>query len=259
MVPGMAADHDIEARWFGNRAVEPADKAPLVRGVFSRVATRYDLMNDLMSGGIHRLWKDRLVAMAGPAAGRVILDVAGGTGDVAMRLLARAGGPASGAKVVICDVSEAMVSVGRDKAIDRGVIGGLAVVVGDAEALPMADRSVDLYTIAFGLRNVTHIDRALAEARRVLKPGGRFLCLEFSRVVSPPLRRLYDAYSDAVIPRLGQVVARDRDSYDYLVESIRRFPRQEVLAERMAAAGLYRPRWHNLSAGIAAIHTAWRV
>lgn len=152
-----------------------------------------------------------------------------------------------------------MLAVGRDKAVDRGVIGGLNFVVGDAEGLPIADRSVDLYTIAFGLRNVTHIDRALDEARRVLKPGGRFFCLEFSRVVSPPLRRAYDAYSYAVIPRLGQAVARDRASYDYLVESIRKFPRQEALAERMAKAGLFRPKWQNLSAGIAAIHWAWRV
>jgi demethylmenaquinone methyltransferase/2-methoxy-6-polyprenyl-1,4-benzoquinol methylase len=259
MVAAMPADRDREARWFGNRVVDPAEKTPLVRGVFSRVATRYDLMNDLMSGGVHRLWKDRLVAMVAPQAGQAMLDVAGGTGDVARRLLRAAGGPEAGARVIVCDAGEEMVSVGRDKAVDRGTIAGLFSVVGDAEALPMADRSVDLYTIAFGLRNVTRIDKALEEAHRVLKPGGRFFCLEFSRVVSPPLRRAYDAYSYAVIPRLGQAVARDRASYDYLVESIRQFPDQRGLAERMAAAGLFRPKWQNLSAGIAAIHWAWRV
>ena len=259
MVAAMPADHDPEARWFGDRAVEPGEKTPLVRGVFARVATRYDLMNDLMSGGVHRLWKNRLVAMVAPRPGQVMLDVAGGTGDVAARLLTRAGGAESGARVVVCDASEAMVAVGRDRAVDRGVVGGIAFVVGDAETLPIADRSVDVFTIAFGLRNVTRIDRALAEAWRVLKPGGRFFCLEFSRVVSPPLRRLYDTYSFAVIPRLGQAVARDRDSYQYLVESIRRFPDQAALASRLGAAGFHGPRWRNLSAGVAAIHTAWRV
>ena len=216
-------------------------------------------MNDLMSGGVHRLWKDRFVAMVAPRPGQVMLDVAGGTGDIASRLLAGAGGVDSGARVIICDASEEMVTVGRDKAVDRGMVGGIEFLLGDAEALPVADRSIDVYTIAFGLRNVTRIDQALAEAWRVLKPGGRFFCLEFSRVVSPPLRRLYDAYSFAVIPRLGQAVARDRGSYQYLVESIRRFPSQPALAERLTAAGFYRPRWRNLSAGVAAVHSAWRV
>ncbi len=258
-----AAGRDPEARWFGYRPVDPAEKAPLVRGVFGRVARRYDLMNDLMSGGVHRVWKAELIRMMQPRPGLRLLDVAGGTGDIAMRFLdaastGEAGEAGHGASAVICDVSPAMLAVGRDRAIDGGRIAGLAFVVGDAERLPVADRSVDLYTIAFGLRNVTHIDAALAEARRVLKPGGRFFCLEFSRVVLGPMRRLYDAYSFAVIPRLGQVVARDRASYQYLVESIRRFPPQPELAGRMAAAGLARPRWRNLSGGIAAIHTAWR-
>ena len=197
-----------------------------------------------------------------PRPGLRLLDVAGGTGDVATRFLEAAGTGTDeagrSAAAVICDVSPAMLAVGRDRAIDGGRITGLDFVVGDAERLPVADRSMDLYTIAFGLRNVTHIDAALAEARRVLRPGGRFFCLEFSRVVLGPLRRLYDAYSFAVIPRLGQVVARDRASYQYLVESIRRFPPQPELAQRMAAAGLGRPHWRNLSGGIAAIHTAWR-
>ncbi len=244
-----------ESRWFGERAVEPDEKTDLVRGVFSSVATRYDLMNDLMSGGIHRLWKARLIAAIRPRPGERLLDVAGGTGDISMKFLAAAG---QGAAATICDLSEDMVRVGRDRAIDRGRVAGLDFVVGNAESLPVADASVDVYTIAFGLRNVTRIDPALAEARRVLKPGGRFFCLEFSRVVLPVLRRLYDTYSYAAIPRLGALVAGDRDSYQYLVESIRKFPDQPTLAERMTAAGLSRAGWQNLTGGIAAIHTGWR-
>ncbi len=255
-----------EAGWFGFRAVDPAERTDLVRGVFARVATRYDLMNDLMSGGIHRRWKARLVGMVRPRPGERLLDVAGGTGDIALRLLEHAGRDEAGrgAAAVICDLSPEMMAVGRDRAMDRGRVpglaaGGLVFVAGNAEALPLADRTADACTIAFGLRNVTHIDVALAEARRVLKPGGRFFCLEFSRVVLPLLRGLYDAYSFNVIPRLGAAVARDRDSYQYLVESIRRFPPQAELAERMAAAGLARPRWLNLSGGIAAVHWGWRI
>src|SRR5512135_3397110 len=199
---------DPESRWFGYRPVEPEQKTALVRGVFASVASRYDVMNDLMSGGVHRLWKARFIEAVRPRPGERLLDVAGGTGDIALRFLARAG---EGASAVICDLSPEMVAVGRDRAIDRGRVAGLHHVVGNAESLPFADRSFDVYTIAFGLRNVTHIDAALAEARRVLKPGGRFFCLEFSHVVLPALRRLYDAYSFTVIPRLGQVVARDRE------------------------------------------------
>ncbi len=257
----MAQEHDAdpasgpESRWFGDRAVEPDEKTALVRGVFSSVATRYDLMNDLMSGGIHRLWKARLIAAIRPRPGERLLDVAGGTGDISVKFLAAAG---QGAAATICDLSEEMIRVGRDRAIDRGRVAGLDFVVGNAESLPVADASVDVYTIAFGLRNVTRIDPALAEARRVLKPGGRFFCLEFSRVVLPVLRRLYDTYSYAAIPRLGALVAGDRDSYQYLVESIRKFPDQPTLAERMTAAGLSRAGWQNLTGGIAAIHTGWR-
>ena len=261
MVRAMAQEHDAdpasgpESRWFGDQAVEPDEKTALVRGVFSSVATRYDLMNDLMSGGIHRLWKARLIAAIRPRPGERLLDVAGGTGDISVKFLAAAG---QGAAATICDLSEEMIRVGRDRAIDRGRVAGLDFVVGNAESLPVADASVDVYTIAFGLRNVTRIDPALAEARRVLKPGGRFFCLEFSRVVLPVLRRLYDTYSYAAIPRLGALVAGDRDSYQYLVESIRKFPDQPTLAERMTAAGLSRAGWQNLTGGIAAIHTGWR-
>ena len=244
-----------EAGWFGDHAVTPDDKTRMVHGVFDRVARRYDLMNDLMSVGIHRAWKANFVDQVKPRTAERILDVAGGTGDIAFRLKDRT----PGADVTICDLTEAMVRTGRDRAFDRGFVQGLNVVVGNAEALPVADRSVDAYTIAFGLRNVTRIDTALTEARRVLKPGGRFFCLEFSEMVEPVLRRAYDAYSYAVIPKLGELVARDRDSYQYLVESIRRFPKQNELADRMADAGFSHTRWRNLSGGIAAIHSGWRV
>ncbi len=243
-----------EARWFGFRPVDPEAKAGLVRAVFDSVAGRYDLMNDLMSGGIHRLWKDTLIDLVAPTAGTTLLDVAGGTGDVAFRFLEKGGG-----RVVVCDLTESMVRVGRDRAVDRGHLGGVDWVVGDAMRLPVAARSVDAYTIAFGLRNVTHIDEALHEAHRVLRPGGRFFCLEFSHVVLPVLRELYDLYSFQVLPRLGRVVAGDEDSYRYLVESIRRFPEQEALAKRIAAAGFASVRVRNLTGGVAAIHSAWRV
>ncbi|MCC7273935.1 MAG: class I SAM-dependent methyltransferase [Alphaproteobacteria bacterium] len=248
-------DRDAEEADFGYRRVPAAEKAGLVRGVFDSVAGRYDLMNDLMSAGIHRLWKDALVARLRPRAGERILDLAGGTGDVALRIR----GTAPGAEVVVVDLTPAMVAVGRDRALDRGLLSGIAWAAGDAEALPLADRCVDAITIAFGLRNVTRRDRALAEARRVLRPGGRFLCLEFSRVVVPGLDRLYDLYSFAMLPTLGGLVAGDRESYRYLAESIRRFPDQATLAGEMTAAGLERVVWSNLSGGIAALHVGWRL
>lgn len=256
MVAAMLGDgNNDHATRFGDRVVGEDEKAGLVRDVFESVAPRYDLMNDLMSAGVHRLWKRQMVAALRPKAGHHVVDVAGGTGDIAFRLKDRT--PA--ADITICDLTEAMVRVGRDRAFDRGLVHGLNVVVGNAEALPIADRSIDAYTIAFGLRNVTRIDDALAEARRVLKPGGRFFCLEFSQVAVPMLRRAYDAYSFAVIPRLGEIVARDRDSYQYLVESIRRFPDQSELEQRMNQAGFSHTRWRNLSSGIAAIHSGWRI
>ncbi|MBL8838992.1 MAG: class I SAM-dependent methyltransferase [Alphaproteobacteria bacterium] len=248
-----------ETTHFGDQTVPKPEKARLVRGVFESVADRYDLMNDLMSGGVHRLWKDEFVAEVAPRAGERFLDVAGGTGDVALRLLDAAGGPATGACVIVCDLTPAMLARGRDRAIDDGRIDGLAFVGGDAQRLPLPDRCVDAYTIAFGLRNVTEPERALAEAARVLRPGGRFHCLEFSHVVLPGLDRLYDIYADAVLPWLGRNVAGDEPAYRYLVESIRRFPRQGELARMMERAGLARPRWRNLSGGIAAIHSAWRI
>ena len=252
----MFAGMDDDKAWFGFRRVDATEKPQLVRGVFERVAGRYDLMNDLMSGGIHRLWKAALVDWLAPRPGQLLLDVAGGTGDIARRFLAKAGG---GARVVVCDLTPAMVAVGRDRAIDRGITAGIDWVAGDALALPIAGASVDAYTIAFGLRNVADVDKALAEARRALKPGGRFLCLEFSQVVLPVLKELYDTYSFHVVPWMGRIVAGDRDAYVYLVESIRRFPAQAALAERLTAAGLERASYRNLSGGIAALHSAWRI
>ena len=259
MVPAMSGDLAGERADFGYRSVPKAEKAALVRGLFDRVATRYDLMNDLMSAGVHRLWKAALIDWLNPRPPLRLLDVAGGTGDIAFRFLERTGGAARGAEVLVCDINEAMIAVGRDRAIDRGILQGIDWLAGDAERLPIADASVDAYTIAFGIRNVTDLDRALAEARRVLRPGGRFLCLEFSHVVLPGLDRLYDVYSFAMLPRLGQFVAGDGAPYRYLAESIRRFPDQAGFAARIEAAGLGQVRYRNLSGGIAALHSAWRI
>jgi demethylmenaquinone methyltransferase/2-methoxy-6-polyprenyl-1,4-benzoquinol methylase len=253
--PGDNDQNSGAGAWFGDRRVAAADKGALVRGVFDSVAERYDLMNDLMSGGVHRLWKAALLDWLAPRGPLALLDLAGGTGDIALRVMARA--PA--ARILVADVNERMLARGRDRAIDRGVIAGLRYLVCDAQALPLAARTFDACTIAFGLRNVTDIDKALAEAHRVLKPGGQFLCLEFSRVVVPGLARLYDAYSFRVLPELGARVARDRAAYQYLVESIRRFPPQDELASRMRAAGFGQVSYRNLSGGIAAIHSGWRI
>jgi demethylmenaquinone methyltransferase/2-methoxy-6-polyprenyl-1,4-benzoquinol methylase len=243
---------------FGFRRVPETAKAPLVRAVFDSVAERYDVMNDLMSAGIHRLWKDEMVARLNPRPGQRLLDVAGGTGDIARRALPRVQ-PERGGSVVVCDVNPRMLEIGRARAIDDGILDGLEFLCGNAESLPFADRSFDLYTIAFGLRNVTRIDRALEEARRVLRPGGRFLCLEFTPAVTPILQPLYDLYSFAFLPLLGRVVTGDRDAYAYLVESIRRFPPQSEVSAMIASAGLDRPRYRNLTGGIAALHSAWRL
>ncbi len=244
---------------FGFKPVAEEQRQSLVNGVFASVAERYDLMNDVMSGGLHRLWKDDLVTLANPPRGPApcdVLDLAGGTGDVAIRL-ARASG--EGTRVTICDISPEMLAVGRRKVADAGLDGRVALVEGNAEVLPFPDRSFDLVTIAFGIRNVTHIDRALGEARRVLRHGGRFLCLEFARVDVPGLDRIYDLYSFEAIPRLGQLFAGDAESYRYLVESIRRFPPQERFARMLGEAGLERVGYRNLTGGVAAIHWGWRL
>jgi demethylmenaquinone methyltransferase / 2-methoxy-6-polyprenyl-1,4-benzoquinol methylase len=252
---------------FGFREVPEGEKEGLVREVFSSVAAKYDLMNDLMSGGVHRLWKDAFVEWLNPQPGWRMLDVAGGTGDIAFRVaeLARTRGRTAAnkmsggeAEIVVCDINADMVGEGVRRAEAKGE-RAIQWITGDAEALPVPDASMDAYTIAFGIRNVTHIDRALAEARRVLKPGGRFLCLEFSRVQVPGFDALYDAYSLNVLPRLGQMVAGDADAYRYLAESIRRFPPQGVFAKMIERAGLSRVKVRNLTGGIAAMHSAWKI
>jgi demethylmenaquinone methyltransferase / 2-methoxy-6-polyprenyl-1,4-benzoquinol methylase len=245
--------------WFGFRRVDAAQKTELVRGVFSSVAGRYDLMNDLMSGGIHRVWKTAMIDWLDPRGSQKFLDVAGGTGDIAFRILERA----AQASVTICDLTPEMLAAGRDRAIDRGILGrgpgGIDWVSGNAEDLPVGEMQFDAYTISFGLRNVGDQQKALHEAYRALRPGGRFLCLEFSHVAVPALAKLYDLYSFKVLPWLGQHVANDRDSYQYLVESIRRFPSQDRLAGMIAEAGFRQVTYRNLSAGIAALHSGWRI
>jgi demethylmenaquinone methyltransferase/2-methoxy-6-polyprenyl-1,4-benzoquinol methylase len=245
---------------FGYRDVPKGEKAGLVREVFESVAPRYDLMNDLMSAGVHRLWKNTLVDVVNPRPSEKLLDVAGGTGDIAFRLVKRVmekgGEPAD---VTVCDINAAMLGVGRDRAINRGLLHGLTWTTGDAESLPFPDRSFDAYTIAFGLRNVTDIDRALREAYRVLKPGGRYHCLEFSKVTSAPFARVYDTYSERALPFFGRIVARDAESYRYLHESIRRFPRQRELAERLRRAGFAQVAWRNMTLGVVALHSGWRI
>jgi len=244
---------------FGFRSVPENERQGLVNKVFSSVASRYDLMNDLMSGGLHRLWKDDFVTMLNAPRGDRpfrLLDVAGGTGDIAIRY-ARRSGP--NATAVLCDISREMLAEGKSKVTKMGLEHRISIVEGNAEALPFADRSFDAFTIAFGIRNVTHIDRALAEAYRVLKTGGRFLCLEFSECQVPLLDRVYDFHSFEVIPRLGAMTVGDADSYKYLVESIRRFPKQEKFAGMIRDAGFERVSYRNLTGGIAAIHSGWRL
>ncbi len=244
---------------FGFREVTEDQRQGLVNEVFSAVAERYDLMNDLMSGGLHRLWKADFITMLNPptrATPFKLLDVAGGTGDVALRFMAR-GGP--GCTATLCDISAEMLEVGRRKVSDAKLNDRVDIVQANAEELPFADRTFDAYTIAFGIRNVTHIDRALAEARRVLKPGGRFLCLEFSHVDVPLLDTLYDFHSFNVIPKLGKLAAGAAEPYQYLVESIRQFPSQETFAGLIRSAGFERVSYRNLTGGVAAIHSGWRL
>jgi demethylmenaquinone methyltransferase/2-methoxy-6-polyprenyl-1,4-benzoquinol methylase len=250
---------DRSTTHFGYTQVPVGEKTARVRNVFDSVASRYDLMNDLMSAGVHRLWKSSFVGQLNPQPGMEIVDVAGGTGDIVRRILARCNGKAN---VTICDINANMLSTGRDRTINYGRQAGAGapqLVCGNAEELPFANAALDAYTIAFGLRNVTHIDKALAEARRVLKPGGHFLCLEFSRVVVPMLAQLYDRYSFTVLPQIGELVARDRDAYVYLAESIRKFPPQGELAAMLGDANFGQISYRNLSGGIAAIHSAWRL
>lgn len=247
----MTRNKNKESEWFGYKKVDPKEKTEKVIGVFDSVASKYDLMNDLMSAGIHRLWKNKFVRGMHPSGQKKLLDVAGGTGDIAFRYREMAG---DGADITVFDLNGEMLKVGQSRAIDRGYLKGFTWVEGNAECLPFPDASFDVYSISFGLRNVTRIDDALAEACRVLKPGGQFFCLEFSHVKGKLLEKIYDAYSFHVIPAIGEMVADDRDSYQYLAESIRQFPPAPELAERIKAAGFDRARYEVLSGGIAAIH-----
>ena len=240
-----------ERTQFGEQTVTPEEKTNLVHGVFDSVATKYDIMNDLMSGGLHRIWKDRLIRMIRPRPNQKFLDVAGGTGDIAFRLKKRIG---SKADITVCDLTPAMLEVGRDRATDKGWIDGFEWITGNAEDLPFPDNHFDVYTIAFGLRNVTHIDKALSEAHRVLKPGGKFYCLEFSHVETPILSKAYDLYSFNVIPKVGKAVTNDEESYQYLVESIRKFPTARKLETRILDSGFAKASHVKMSAGIVAIH-----
>ncbi|MBN2751213.1 MAG: bifunctional demethylmenaquinone methyltransferase/2-methoxy-6-polyprenyl-1,4-benzoquinol methylase UbiE [Rhodospirillaceae bacterium] len=255
-----SADPEIgSTTHFGFATVDTAAKAGLVRDVFDAVADRYDLMNDLMSFGIHRLWKSAMIDALNPRPGLTYLDVAGGTGDIAFRIRDRIVAKGGTARIIVADINTEMLRVGRDRATDTGIATDLEWLCLDAQSVPLPDRSVDSYTIAFGLRNVTDIARALREARRVLKPGGRFLCLEFSRVVLPLLDKAYDTYSFNILPAIGRVVAHNPEAYRYLAESIRKFPPQEQLVEMMVAAGFSNVSFRNYSGGIAALHSGWRI
>ncbi len=240
---------------FGARTVAEDEKAGLVHGVFTSVASRYDVMNDVMSGGVHRLWKDAMMDWLAPRDGQRLLDVAGGTGDVAFRFLRRA----PRAEAVVLDLTEPMLAEGRRRAEAASLEGRLEWIAGDAMALPFEDASFDRYAISFGIRNVTRIGDALSEAHRVLRPGGRMMVLEFSQLPNPMLQRAYDLYSFNVIPRMGQAIAGDRESYQYLVESIRNFPDQERFKGMIEAAGFEQVRYRNMTQGIAALHSGWKL
>ena len=251
-----SADVNPESQWFGATRVEPEEKTRLVQGVFDSVAWRYDLMNDVMSAGLHRFFKDRLVASIDPMPGHIILDVAGGTGDVALRCAKRTQGKA---KITICDLNSAMLEFGRAKMAGNRWGNSIEWITGNAEALPLSHGSVDIYNIAYGLRNVTHIDIALREATRVLRPGGRFFCLEFTSGVRRGLKPVFNAYCRKIMPPLGQWITKDGDAYRYLAESIEKFSDQPTLAKRIEAAGLSDVKWVDLLGGIAVIHSARRV
>ena len=247
-----------EETHFGEQTVPLGDKQRLVDGVFHSVARRYDLMNDLMSGGVHRAWKDALVTAVNPPKKDrpfALLDVAGGTGDIAFRVVAAGG---AGTQATVCDINEDMLAVGRERAAEHG-LDNVGFAPGNAEDLPYGDRGFDCVTIAFGIRNVPRIERALAEAYRVLRIGGRFLCLEFSSVDVPGLDALYELYSFQVIPRVGQAVTGDREAYQYLVESIRKFPKPKAFARMIEAAGFRRVSATPMTGGVVALHSGWRL
>ncbi|MBL4836069.1 MAG: bifunctional demethylmenaquinone methyltransferase/2-methoxy-6-polyprenyl-1,4-benzoquinol methylase UbiE [Kordiimonadaceae bacterium] len=244
-----------ETTHFGFQTVKEADKAGMVKGVFNSVADQYDLMNDVMTVGIHRVWKNSMIDSLNPRAGMKLLDVAGGTGDIAFRFL----DAAKGGHVTVCDINAEMLRVGQQRAIENGYDSRSDFICGDAMKLPFANKEMDAYTIAFGIRNVTRIHEALEEAYRVLKPGGKFLCLEFSPTIVPILQKGYDAYSFNIMPKMGELIANDRDSYQYLAESIRRFPTPERFETMIKEAGFSRVSYRTMTAGFVAIHSGTRI
>ncbi len=247
---------DTRTTHFGNRTVAEDEKAGMVHGVFSSVASKYDVMNDAMSLGIHRVWKDAMMDWLAPRSGTRLLDVAGGTGDIAFRFLDRVKGDAH---VTVLDMTHDMLLEGRKRAEAKAAGDAMEWVTGDAMSLPFPSNSFDAYTISFGIRNVTRIEDAIAEAYRVLKPGGRFMVLEFSQIPVGGLQKLYDLYSFNVIPKMGQAIAGDADSYQYLVESIRKFPHQEQFADMIRAGGFDQVKYRNLTLGISALHSGWKL
>lgn len=242
---------DDKTTHFGFRNVNASDKAGMVAGVFHSVAAKYDLMNDLMSGGVHRIWKRFTIELSGVRSGNRVLDIAGGTGDLAAKFSRLVG---SEGEVVLADINESMLRVGREKLTNRGIVGNIKYVQANAECLPFPDNHFDCITIAFGLRNVTDKDAALGSMLRVLKPGGRLLVLEFSKPVNPVVEKVYDRYSFDILPKMGKLVANDEESYRYLAESIRMHPDQETLKGMMEAAGFTQVRYHNMTAGVVALH-----
>lgn len=247
---------DTRTTHFGFQTVDEDQKAGMVHGVFSNVASKYDIMNDVMSVGIHRVWKDAMMDWLAPRAGQKLLDVAGGTGDISFRFLNRAGNEA---EATVLDMTTPMLEEGRKRAEASSMAEQLSWVTGDAMALPFADNSFDVYTISFGIRNVTRVEDALREAYRVLRPGGRLMVLEFSQIPNDMMQKAYDLYSFNVIPVMGKIIANDRDSYQYLVESIRKFPSQDTFAEMIRDAGFDQVKYRNLSMGIAALHSGWKL
>ena len=248
-------DQSEKTTHFGFETVSESEKAGRVQGVFGSVASRYDIMNDVMSGGIHRLWKDAMMDWLAPRSGQKLLDVAGGTGDIAYRFLKRAGQ----GHVTVLDLTEEMLVEGRKRAEANQMIDQLDWSVGDAMALPFPDNSFDVYTISFGIRNVTRPQDALNEAFRVLRPGGRLMVLEFSQIPNPAMQWAYDRYSFNLIPLMGQLIANDRDSYQYLVESIRKFPDQDMFLNMVRSAGFENAKYRNLTAGVACLHSGWKI
>lgn len=249
------ADQSEKTTHFGFETVTESEKAGRVQGVFGSVASRYDIMNDVMSGGIHRVWKDAMMDWLAPRSGQKLLDVAGGTGDIAYRFLKRAGQ----GHATVLDLTEEMLVEGRKRAEASQMVDQLDWSVGDAMALPFPDNSFDVYTISFGIRNVTRPQDALNEAFRVLRPGARLMVLEFSQIPNPAMQWAYDRYSFNLIPLMGQLIANDRDSYQYLVESIRKFPDQDVFLNMVRSAGFENAKYRNLTAGVACLHSGWKI